>query len=322
MNDYKAAFDAFAAGYAAAFAAGYADNNARMREESKAIGEIEMHILFGADDPSTWPDFDPSEWYVEEGEWHRLAPDPYVEASRRRRDAARERAAYDADAVQGKTRFAAALTPQPKFMTADFSLDLLSAFATAYAIGAADAAGTWHDSLVPGSLSSILSMGDLYDAAGVPPEVKGAILAIRESESAMSLPLALSDEAEAAARQKAIDAVENAPEIGFIGRLFPVGDEACRVYDHGYDDGYGTGGDTAYDTARQAAYDAVLAACDGNTDIAEQVVSAISEAQASAAETAMRQEPESRRRFSALYQDAVRKSALHEAWINDDALPF
>ena len=275
MNDFKTAFDAFAAGYAASFAAGYADSRARAREdrEHEEAEYLAYAISSGEEDIRDHIDvgYGPGEWYEDEGEWVQVPMDPGQESARLRAEEAASRRRYDADVTDGKARFAAALTPQFKPRDTDFSLDLLSAFATAYAIGAGGGACVFH--LLP----ALFSQEDLYEAAGVAPDVKAAILAVHEAARAAVFSLGLSDEAKTEAKRRASDAVKSATEaqIGFIGRSFPAGNEARRIYDAGVVDGYDAGEERAYEVASKADYDAVLAACDGNVDIAERVVNAI-----------------------------------------------
>ena len=276
MIDYKAAFDAFAAGYEAAFAAGYADSCARARDEREHREAEYLSYAIATDEEDIRDHLEighgPGQWYEDEGEWVQVPEYPEQEAARRRTEQSGARRRYDADVAAGKDHFAAALTPKPKPRDSDFSLDLLSAFATAYAIGAGN--GVCNHRLLP----FLFAESDLYDAAGVPPEVKTAMTAAHEAAKTSVLSWRLSDEAKAEEEQKAAESSEAAVEVGFISRDFPAGNEASRTYDAGYNEGYETGTEDAYKIAREAAYDAAVAACDGNTDVAKQVVDAISEA--------------------------------------------
>jgi hypothetical protein len=205
--------------------------------------------------------------------------DPGQESARLRAEEAASRRRHDVDVGEGKTRFAADLAAQDKHGRTDFSLDLLSAFATAYAIGFGD--GHCDSGIFP----LIFSEESLYNAAGVPPHVKAAFIDAYTVGGRRNL----SKETQAEAEPTFANVAKNASEVGFVSWELPVGNEACRTYDTGYN----AGEESAYTVARQAAYDAVIVACNGNTDIAEQVANAIIEA---APTRIVREESERRRR--------------------------
>ncbi len=245
MSNYRAVFESFAAGFAAAFAAGYADvapererfwRELRERDYESDIDGIEIG-------------YGPGQWFEDEGEWVQVPDDPRVESAHRRGEEARKRRGYGAWVADGKARFAAARTPQSKDASEDFSLDLLSAFAAAYATGS----GGWV------KFFEVLSSEDLYDLAGVPPDVKAAVLAAYEVYQG---PGFRHDHAE--------EKVDSASDFGFVGPFYPVGPLAGNLYDTGYDAGWSN--------AFRAALGAVKDACGDNDDIADQVLSAVSEA--------------------------------------------
>ena len=272
MVDHKAAFETFAAGYAAAYAAGFADAAAYAREEDehRSAEWLDYAIESGEEDIRDHIDigYGPGQWYEDEGEWIQVPEFPGQADAQRNAEEAAARRRYDADVAEGQARFVAASTVQDKHGYDDFSLDLLSAFATAYAIGF----GGGH--CASGLLPRIFSEDGLYDAAGVPPYVKAALIAAYEAERTASLLSRwqdMSEEGKIEAEQKIPDVTKNAAEVGFVSWELQLGNEACRTYDAGYS----AGEESAYTVARQAAYDAVLAICNGNTDVAEQVANAI-----------------------------------------------
>lgn len=249
MADYRAAFEAFAVGFSAAFAAGYADvapERERLQREWQEQQEFEAYI-FG-DEPRDIG-YGPGQWFEDEGEWVQVPEDPRVESARRRAEEARRRRGYGAWLADGKARFEAARTSSGKDVAEDFSLDLLSAFAAAYATGS----GGWakfHD---------VLSDEDLYDLAGVPPDVKAAVLAAYEVYQG---PYFTNDEIK--------ERFDKASDFGFVGPSYPVGPLAANLYDTGYGAGWSTG--------YRAVLRAVLNFCSNNGDIADRVKSGISEA--------------------------------------------
>lgn len=261
MNNYKAAFRAFAAGFSAAFAAGYADVAPERERESREREEIEAAMF---DDEPSDIGYGPGQWYEDEGEWVQVPEDSWVEFARRRAEGARERRAYGAWVAEGKARFEATRTLKnnldPKDFSLhwisadrkqareDFSLDLLSAFAAAYVIGS----GGWAN------FQDVLSDEDLYDAAGVPPDVKATVLAACQAFQGPEF------------ARDAKERSDSAKDFGFIGPFLPVGPLACNLYDAGYDFGW--------DSGQRAVISAILDFCNDNEDIADRVKSGVSQA--------------------------------------------
>ncbi|MYC33182.1 MAG: hypothetical protein F4X64_08405 [Chloroflexi bacterium] len=285
MNNYKAAFRAFAAGFSAAFAAGYADvapGRERVWREWRERDEIEAAMF---DDEPSDIGYGPGQWYEDEGEWVQVPEDPWVESARRRAEEARERRGYGAWVAEGKARFEATRTLKnnldPKDFSLhwisadrkqareDFSLDLLSAFAAAYVIGS----GGWAN------FHDVLSDEDLYDAAGVPPDAKATILAAYQAYRALAEKGLTNDED---AEEKSY----SAKDFGFVGPSSPVGPLSSNLYDSGHD----TGLLHAYREAYRVAMEAIEGVCDDNDDMAQRVMSAVREALSSSYESERRKE--------------------------------
>ena len=261
MKKYEDAFNAFLAGCTAAFATGYAEASAGNRSHQQWMFELAMV------DYENSPNYEPADMYQnDDGEWVPL-PGSDADAGRRAdsgRTSRREAAAYTADFAAGASRFrrSAGDRGKSRFLTTGnppLGLDLLSAFAAAYAAGQYPLdAGRREE-----AFADVFLDENLYDAFGIDAETKGTFLSAYKALRHASR-LASDQEATYDAEEK----VATAAEFGLLAPGLPAGRDASRTYHAGYIAGRAK----AYETLEQLVYDAVVAASGGETDMAKQVI--------------------------------------------------
>ena len=259
---YEDAFNAFLAGCTAAFAAGYAYTEAGNRIRQQQIDELAMiHYEDSAR-------FEPADMYQnDDGEWVPL-PGHDVEAARRAEVEAsrrREEAAYLADFAEGASQFLKISGRTGSHANhPPLGLDLLSAFAAAYATGQYPLDPHRRER----AFADVFLDDNLYDALGIDAETKGAFLSAYKALRHAS-PLAADQEATSDPEEK----VATAGIFGLLAPGLPAGRDASRTYDAGYSAGHAK----AYETLQQLVHDAVMATSGGEADMAKQVIETVFE---------------------------------------------